>query len=116
MVGDQQRLFSFGLIADAQYADLPDGNCEGRVQRFREVPAKLRAALASLRAHQPPLQCVLHLGDIVNGRLEGGVVCWMTCSFWSAGLAAAHHTQAHLSPAPADLLPLGRQQRRPGAV
>lgn len=47
--------------------DLDIGDTEGRQQRFREVPAKLRAALAALRAADPPLAGVLTLGDIING-------------------------------------------------
>jgi hypothetical protein len=95
-MGEAGRL-SIGLIADAQYADLvsacaataclppaaavdrppptarplltpqDDGGCEGRVQRFREVPKKLRDALAALRGAAPPPALVLHLGDIING-------------------------------------------------
>lgn len=86
-------LFSFGLLADAQYADLPDGDTEGRRQAYREVPHKLRAALADLCGHgcaspaaagggetsgrggsgsgQQRLQFVMHLGDIVNGNPGG---------------------------------------------
>ncbi len=54
MAGDAP-LFSFGLLADAQYADMPDGNTEGRRQAYREVPDKLQAALAD----QPPLAFVV---------------------------------------------------------
>ncbi len=42
-----------------------NGDCEGRCQRFREVPAKLAAALEALAARNPA--SVIHLGDIVNG-------------------------------------------------
>lgn len=38
------------------------GDTEGRQQRYREVPAKLRSALAELKAHQPPLAFVTHMG------------------------------------------------------
>jgi hypothetical protein len=72
---EEQPLFSFGVIADAQYADLPDGDTEGRCQRFREVPAKLAAALAALASHRPPLALVLHMGDIVNGNPAGQAQC-----------------------------------------
>lgn len=58
MAGDEP-LFSFGLLADAQYADLPHGNTEGRQQAYREVPSKLRASLAALRSTQPPLAFVV---------------------------------------------------------
>jgi manganese-dependent ADP-ribose/CDP-alcohol diphosphatase len=70
-----QPLFAFGCIADAQYADLPDGNTEGRIQRYCEVPEKLAAALTALRQRHPPLAFVLHLGDIVNGNPAGQAAC-----------------------------------------
>lgn len=70
-------LFTFALIADIQYADKVDGNFEGRTQRFRQVPAKLAAAVdAMLAEHAAPqssatkaggLTAVLHLGDIIDG-------------------------------------------------
>lgn len=35
-------IVSFGLVADPQFkSNAPDGNVEGRVQRYSEVPAKL---------------------------------------------------------------------------
>ena len=72
---EEQPLFSFGVVADAQYAELPDGDTEGRCQRFRAVPAKLAAALAALAARRPPLELVLHMGDIVNGNPAGQAQC-----------------------------------------
>lgn len=33
----KKPLFSFGLVADVQYADMDDTFVEGRRQRFREV-------------------------------------------------------------------------------
>lgn len=75
MAAEQRPLFSFGCIADAQYADLEDGDTEGRSQLYRQVPGKLRAALAELRAARPRVQLVLHLGDIVNGNAAGQAQC-----------------------------------------
>jgi hypothetical protein len=40
-------LFSFGLIADVQYADMDDTFVEGRRQRFREV--RLSSCFGSLK-------------------------------------------------------------------
>lgn len=67
MAGAARPLFSFGCIADVQYADKADTHVEGRTQRFREVPCKLAACLDDYRSQQPPLSCVLHLGDIIDG-------------------------------------------------
>lgn len=73
MAAADPPLLCFGLIADAQYANLPDGDTEGRCQRFREVPDKLRGALAALAAVRPAF--VLNLGDIVNGNAAGKEAC-----------------------------------------
>ena len=65
-------LFSVGVIADVQYADMADSHVEGRTQRFREVPAKLEAAVADLceRAAAGKLAAVVTMGDIINGNRE----------------------------------------------
>lgn len=63
----ERPLFTLGVIADVQYADLDDGHTEGRVQRFRQAPSKLQAALNHLSTIQPSPSAVLHLGDIING-------------------------------------------------
>lgn len=42
-----------------------NGDTEGRVQRYRQVPKKLREALIALRDLSPTAS--IHLGDIVNG-------------------------------------------------
>eukprot|EP00887_Chlorella_sp_A99_P005563 scaffold1.g5563.t1 len=79
MGGDEQApLFSIGLIADPQYADLEDGDTEGRVQRYREAPAKLRAAVGDMLGTRAGrgwvadlagrgLAAAVTLGDLVNG-------------------------------------------------
>lgn len=68
----EQPLFTLGVIADIQYADMADTGVEGRVQRFREAPPKLEAAVAELSglAQAGALQGVLTLGDITNGNRE----------------------------------------------
>jgi manganese-dependent ADP-ribose/CDP-alcohol diphosphatase len=61
-------LFWIGVLADPQYADIPDGGVEGRRQAYREVPGKLAAALAAFASRGPlPAACILQLGDIING-------------------------------------------------
>ena len=64
--------FSLGVIADIQYADMADSHVEGRTQRFRQVPAKLAAAVADLggRAERGEIGAVLTLGDMINGNRE----------------------------------------------
>lgn len=89
----QPPLFSLGVVADIQYADMADSHVEGRTQRFRECPAKLDAALATMRREAARgtgrrdggdfgvddddesggggrLAAVLALGDIINGNRE----------------------------------------------
>ena len=71
-------LFSLGLIADIQYADMADSHVEGRTQRFRECPAKLEAALSAIRSEsqggssspKKKLAALLTLGDVINGNRE----------------------------------------------
>ena len=68
-------LFSLGLIADIQYADMADSHVEVRTQRFSECPGKLEAALSAIRsegAERNPsrLAAVLTLGDMINGNRE----------------------------------------------
>lgn len=41
------------------------------LQRYREVPDKLRQALRALQAHEPRLAAVLHLGDVSRGGARG---------------------------------------------
>lgn len=73
-------LFSVGLVADIQYADMADSHVEGRTQRFRECPGKLERALAAMVGAEgggsPPaprrekLAVLLTLGDVINGNRE----------------------------------------------
>ncbi|KAK9814127.1 hypothetical protein WJX72_000984 [[Myrmecia] bisecta] len=60
-------LFSFGVVADTQYGDLEDTHDEGRTQRYREVPAKLQAAVADWTSSPARLAFILTLGDIIQG-------------------------------------------------
>ena len=69
-------MLRFGLLADVQYSDMPNGNTEGRVQRFTEAPEKLREAVEDFCRQQPPLEFVLSLGDLINGNNEHPVMCF----------------------------------------
>lgn len=66
-VGTKQPLFSFGVITDVQYADIPDGHS------FLGVPRYYRHSILALqravrRWNQiGKLQFTLHFGDIVDG-------------------------------------------------
>lgn len=44
-----------------------DGGTEGRTQRYREAPDKLRAALQDLRSRSRKPVLIVHLGDIIDG-------------------------------------------------
>eukprot|EP00966_Prymnesium_polylepis_P302196 6982194-Prymnesium_polylepis.1 len=74
--------FSFGLVADVQAGDKPNGSNDGRVQYYREAFDKLGMAAAFWRAqcggalwyltrliggHGINMRCVLSLGDAVDG-------------------------------------------------
>ena len=81
---------SFGIIADPQFADKvrecmasfrtcrqilvqlwhqqDDGHVEGRVQRHREASGKLQEAVKVFAEHPEQMQCVLVLGDFIEGR------------------------------------------------
>ena len=66
-MGTKQPLFSFGVITDVQYADIPDGHS------FLGVPRYYRHSILALqRAVRKwnqigKLQFTLHFGDIVDG-------------------------------------------------
>eukprot|EP00195_Chlamydomonas_chlamydogama_P007806 CAMPEP_0202892322 /NCGR_PEP_ID=MMETSP1392-20130828/2048_1 /ASSEMBLY_ACC=CAM_ASM_000868 /TAXON_ID=225041 /ORGANISM="Chlamydomonas chlamydogama, Strain SAG 11-48b" /LENGTH=308 /DNA_ID=CAMNT_0049576219 /DNA_START=49 /DNA_END=975 /DNA_ORIENTATION=- len=66
--GQLAPYFSFGLIADPQYADTDDGSWEGRTLRYREAAGKLTVAVAEMSQHPERLEFVLVLGDFINGR------------------------------------------------
>lgn len=53
-----------GVIADCQYADIPDLHQEGRTQRFRQVPQKLQDALDNMG----DCDFIIHLGDIIQSQ------------------------------------------------
>ncbi|XP_063312699.1 manganese-dependent ADP-ribose/CDP-alcohol diphosphatase-like [Pelobates fuscus] len=65
--GTQQPYFTFGVIADIQYADRPDGISGWRTMRFyRQSLLHLRQAIDEWKTEDIPLQFVLQLGDIID--------------------------------------------------
>lgn len=59
--------FIFGVLADIQYADKENGSFDGRVQRYREVPRKLEAAVESFLQKRLELSFIVALGDVIDG-------------------------------------------------
>jgi len=73
-MGALSPIFTAGLVGDPQYkSKAPDGNVEGRVQRYSEVPEKLKKAVADWASHGTPLAAVISVGDNIDGQdtLEG---------------------------------------------
>nr|XP_030717265.1 manganese-dependent ADP-ribose/CDP-alcohol diphosphatase isoform X2 [Globicephala melas] len=64
-----ELLFSFGVIADIQYADLEDGyNFQGSRRRYyRYSLLHLQGAIEHWNKESSPPSCVLQLGDIIDG-------------------------------------------------
>ncbi|GLJ08295.1 hypothetical protein SUGI_0085830 [Cryptomeria japonica] len=66
-IGTKQPLFSFGVITDVQYADIPDG------RSFLGVPRYYRHSILSLQRavtkwnQMEKLKFAVHFGDIVDG-------------------------------------------------
>ncbi len=61
----QEPLFTFGVIADVQYADLPDAG----TRHYRKSPAKLAEAVAHFNMAQ--VGFVVSLGDFINDNIKG---------------------------------------------
>uniref|UniRef100_A0A8D0EDS3 Manganese-dependent ADP-ribose/CDP-alcohol diphosphatase n=1 Tax=Salvator merianae TaxID=96440 RepID=A0A8D0EDS3_SALMN len=64
-----EALFSFGVIADIQYADLEDGYDFMRIRRryYKHSLQHLQNAVEEWNRTEVPLQFVLQLGDIIDG-------------------------------------------------
>lgn len=64
-----ELLFSFGVIADIQYADLEDGyNFQGNRRRYyRHSLLHLQGAIEHWNKESSRPRCVLQLGDIIDG-------------------------------------------------
>ncbi|KAK3124103.1 hypothetical protein QOZ80_8AG0640470 [Eleusine coracana subsp. coracana] len=61
-------LFSFGVIADVQYADIPDGRSFLGVPRYyRHSLSVLRRAVATWNTHPGGVKFCVNFGDIVDG-------------------------------------------------
>uniref|UniRef100_A0A8D2D7B3 Calcineurin-like phosphoesterase domain-containing protein n=1 Tax=Sciurus vulgaris TaxID=55149 RepID=A0A8D2D7B3_SCIVU len=65
---NSERLFSFGVIADIQYADLEDGyNFQGSRRRYyRHSLLHLQGAIEDWNKESSTPCCVLQLGDIID--------------------------------------------------
>jgi 3',5'-cyclic AMP phosphodiesterase CpdA len=57
--------FSFGLVADCQYADRPDFSSESYQRYFRRSAGRLAEAVAEFNNQE--LSFIKHLGDLVDG-------------------------------------------------
>lgn len=66
---NSELLFSFGVIADIQYADLEDGYNFQRSRRryYRHSLLHLKGAIEEWNKESTPPCCVLQLGDIIDG-------------------------------------------------
>ncbi|XP_066120391.1 manganese-dependent ADP-ribose/CDP-alcohol diphosphatase isoform X1 [Saccopteryx bilineata] len=66
---ETSELFSFGVIADIQYANLEDGyNYQGNRRRYyRHSLLHLQGAIEHWNKQSSPPSCVLQLGDIIDG-------------------------------------------------
>ncbi|URD83655.1 lysine ketoglutarate reductase trans-splicing related 1 [Musa troglodytarum] len=66
-LGGLQPLFSFGVISDVQYADIPDGHSFSGVPRYyRHSMQVLQGAISKWNDHKK-LQFSMNFGDIVDG-------------------------------------------------
>jgi manganese-dependent ADP-ribose/CDP-alcohol diphosphatase len=61
----QEPLFTFGVIADVQYADIPDAG----TRHYRKSPAKLAEAVAHFNMAE--VGFVFSLGDFINDNIKG---------------------------------------------
>ncbi|KAJ6358788.1 hypothetical protein OIU76_000504 [Salix suchowensis] len=68
----KKPLFSFGIISDVQYADIPDGHSFHGVPRYyRHTIHVLQRAIQEWNNHQD-LNFVINFGDIVDGKCPPG--------------------------------------------
>nr|XP_056704257.1 manganese-dependent ADP-ribose/CDP-alcohol diphosphatase [Euleptes europaea] len=67
--GTSEALFSFGVIADIQYADQKDGYdyLETQQRYYRHSLCHLQSAIEDWNREEVPPQFVLQLGDIIDG-------------------------------------------------
>jgi hypothetical protein len=63
----EHKAVSFGLVSDVQYADKEDKiNSRGVTCAYRQSVRKLSAAVAALNDVNPPVDFVVHLGDLIG--------------------------------------------------
>jgi len=60
----QSPLFSIGLVADIQAAQKPDGETEGRRQRYSTATGRFSEAVTDWVGRR--VDCVLSLGDTLS--------------------------------------------------
>ena len=85
-----ERMIQIGILADCQYANLPDQHQEGRTQRFRQVPGKLEAALEEMAS----CDYIMHLGDIIQSQESEKVTeneFDLICGIFEKNAASAIH-------------------------
>ena len=60
-------MFSFGILTDIQYAPVDDGHSFNGTPRYYRH-AKTAAEYAARHFEEEKVQCVLNLGDIIDGK------------------------------------------------
>ncbi len=60
-------IYTFGVLADIQYAPIPDGHSHSGNRRYYQH-AKEAARHAAIHFQEEKVQCVVNLGDIVDGK------------------------------------------------
>lgn len=63
----KQPLFSFGVISDVQYADIPDGRSFIGVPRYYRHSLRILQSAVQRWNNHPKLKFVMNFGDIVDG-------------------------------------------------
>ncbi|KAK6924771.1 Calcineurin-like phosphoesterase domain, ApaH type [Dillenia turbinata] len=66
-IQEKQPLFSFGVISDIQYADIPDGHSFLGVPRYYRHSVLVLQRAVEKWNNQPKLDFLIHFGDIVDG-------------------------------------------------
>jgi manganese-dependent ADP-ribose/CDP-alcohol diphosphatase len=64
---NSKPMYTFGVLADIQYAPIPDGHSYSGNPRYYQH-AKEAARHAAIHFQEEQVQCVINLGDIVDGK------------------------------------------------
>ena len=64
---ENKPIYTFGVLTDIQYAPIPDGHSYGGNPRYYRH-AKKAAKHAAIHFQEEKVQCVVNLGDIVDGK------------------------------------------------